>query len=62
MLFQHYFPKLLQAEKELCDQNITIQEVVKSLKQLPNNKTPCTDGVTSDFYHFFWLDIKEFVF
>ena len=47
-LFQHDFPKLLQEKKKLCDQNVTIEEVGKSLKKLPKNKAPGTDGFSSD--------------
>ena len=46
----------------MCDNPITIDEIGKSLKNLPNNKAPGTDGFTADFYKFFWLDIKTFLF
>ncbi len=44
--------------KKTCDQPITKIEILTSLKQLHNNKTPSTDGLPPDFYKFFWLDIK----
>ena len=55
-------PKLEQADKDLCDQPITLEELSASLKELPNNKTPGTDGLTTDFYKFFWSKIKKIVY
>ena len=34
----------------------------KALKQLDNNKSPGTDGLTTNFYKFFWPDIKTLVY
>ena len=31
---------------------------MKSIKAFKNGKTPGTDGLTAEFYKFFWLDIK----
>ena len=55
-------PKLKEIDKNLCENIITIQECGKSLKELPNNKTPGSDGFTTDFYKFFWPDIKKYVY
>ena len=55
-------PSLNANDKSLCDQAITIQECGKSLKELPNNKSPGSDGFTTEFYKFFWPDIKDYVF
>ena len=32
------------------------------MKELPNNKSPWSDGFTSKFYKFFWRDIKLFLY
>jgi hypothetical protein len=40
---------------------ITEAEALKSLKSLSNGKTPGIDGLSTDFYKFFWSDIKYFV-
>ena len=53
--------KLSDKEKDFCEQNITEQEILKSLKGLHNGKTPGTDGLPADFYKYFWIDIKTLV-
>ena len=55
-------PKLSDKSVEICDEVITLQEVGRALKELPNKKTPGTDGFTADFYKFFWPNIKDIVF
>ena len=54
--------KLNKEKQELCEKEITIGEVAKAIKELPNNKSPGSDGFSADFYKFFWLDIKDLVF
>ena len=44
---------VIKMEKE-----ITEQEILKVIKSLPNNKTPGEDGLPSEFYKVFWIDIK----
>ena len=44
---------IIKMEKE-----ITEQEILKVVKSLPNNKTPGEDGLPSEFYKVFWIDIK----
>jgi len=61
-LFTKVMPGLNAEEKLLCDRNITIEECGKSLKELQNNKSPGSDGLTTEFYKFFWPDIKDHVF
>ena len=60
-LLEQSFPQLTDLDKAMCDQDITLEECGKSLRDLPNNKAPGSDGFTADFYKFFWLDIKSFV-
>ena len=38
---------------------MTGNELLKSIKYFKNNKTPGTDGLTAEFYKFFWQDIKH---
>ncbi len=45
-------------ERDSCDHCITEKEILNSLKQLHNGKTPGPDGLPLDFYKYFWIDIK----
>ena len=44
---------LSQEDKLACDTN----ECSNALKEFTSNKTPGTDGFTSEFYKFFWLEL-----
>lgn len=54
-------PKLNENNKDYCDQDITEYEIGKSLAELSNNKTPGSDGLSVEFYKFFWPNIKHIV-
>lgn len=54
-------PKLAQEDSDITKGLITYSECLKSLKSLPNGKTPGIDGLTTDFYKFFWNDIHSLV-
>ena len=51
-------PKLTESDKAKTIGNITKEECLRALKKLPNGKTPGLDGITTDFYKFFWTDIS----
>ena len=55
-------PKLNNSEQEVCDTEITCEELGQALKDLPNDKTPGNDGLTTNFYKFFWPNIKDMLF
>ena len=46
-------PTISNEDKKLTEGLITYDECLKSLKTLPNGKTPGIDGITTDFYQFF---------
>ena len=50
-------PKLTEDQKKLCDQKLHAYDYGNALKKLANNKSPGSDGLTSNFYKFFWPDI-----
>ena len=52
-------PKLSNEIKTSLESNITQKEILDSLKLLKNGKSPGTDGFTSEFYKFFWSDIRD---
>ena len=54
-------PKLNEEQKQKCEEEITESEILKSIKALKCGKSPGTDGLTSEFYKFFWGDIKTFL-
>ena len=60
-LFNTKHNKLSQIELELCDKNIVLAECSKSLSELPNNKSPGSDGFTTEFYKFFWKSLGTLV-
>lgn len=56
-----HIPKLLDNAKVKCEEDITEAECLKVLKTFKNNKSPGTDGLTAEFYKFFWPDIGKLV-
>ena len=52
-------PQLNELDKEICESVLTLEECAKALQKLPNNKSPGSDGFTTNFYKFFWPDIKN---
>ena len=61
-LFDTNIPIINEDEKESCEKNITEEECFASLCDLPNNKSPGSDGFNCEFYKYFWGKIKSFVF
>ena len=55
-------PILNETERESCDTEISLDECGKALNDLHNGKSPGSDGFTTEFYKFFWTDIKDLVF
>ena len=43
----------------LCENDLTEDELLISLKSMQNNKTPGNDGLTKEFYETFWNEIKH---
>lgn len=48
---------LSQEDKLACENPISTNECLNALKEFTNNKTPGTDGFTSEFYKFFWPEV-----
>ncbi len=51
-----------QEDKDLCDCELSKEEILNSLKDLKNSKTPGSDSLPADFYKFFRIEISTFVF
>ena len=43
----------------MCEGKLTIEECVKSLNSFEPNKSPGNDGLTVEFYNFFWNIVGE---
>ncbi len=57
-----YLNKLTEDERNECDSLLSYEECGKYLKQMKNNKSPGSDGFTTEFYKFFWADIGIYLF
>jgi hypothetical protein len=40
---------------------INVNEASKVLQKINNNKSPRSDGFSTEFFKFFWIDLKSFV-
>ena len=52
-------PSLTTEQSLSCEGNLTEKEIYNSLISFENNKSPCNDGLTKEFYYTFWDDIKD---
>jgi hypothetical protein len=52
---------LADEDKEELECPITIEEISKAIKDLATNKSPGTDGLSSEFYVYFWPQIQNLV-
>ena len=55
-------PRLKDSDKKICDAPLSLEEIAKATKELKNDKSPGSDGLSTNFYKFFWPDIKLFLF
>ena len=47
---------LFTAHKNLCDSPLSADELTDSLDTMPQGKSPGNEGLTIEFYKFFWSD------
>ena len=59
---KEHIPKLNDYDLNFCDQDLTIEQCTLALKTLQNDKSPGSDGYTTNFYNFFWIDLKSFLY
>ena len=52
--------KLNDEERQSIEGSITEYECACALKCMNNNKSPGSDGITTEFYKIFWNDLKSF--
>ena len=56
----HVFSRHPVDEQNSCTGLLTEEECAKALKEMKNQKSPVSDGLTTEFYKIFWEDIKQF--
>ena len=54
--------KISSSDKIELDKPLTIDEMTNALKNMENSKSPGNDGLTVEFYKFFWIDLKHLLF
>ncbi len=53
--------RLAYDDNEYCEGILTMEECTKPIKEMPNGKSPGTDGFAVDWYKYFWSDISKVV-
>ena len=43
----------------MCEEDISIEEIIKSVHGMKNGKTPGPDGITVEFYSYFLNELKD---
>ena len=51
--------RLSENNKNMCEGILTEEECYNALKEMKNDKSPGSDGLTVEFYKTFWDDIKK---
>ena len=54
-------PKLSETEKLSLEGPLTLNETLNALKNMKNNRSPGSDGFTTEFFNFFWIDIGKYL-
>ena len=53
--------KLSNLDRDSLEGKITLDEAAITLKNMSNNKSPGSDGFTTEFFKMFWKDLGHFV-
>ena len=53
--------KLTNEERDICEGVITTKECDCAIKKMQKNKAPGLDGLTIEFYKYFWPYVKDIV-
>ena len=62
-MFTEHLPQLTLAERNLCDEDLTIEELTRAVFSIKNNTSPGPTGYTGEFYQFFfWPELKTLAF
>ena len=50
--------KLTEEDSNKCEGCLSENECLVALKDMKNNKSPGSDGISTEFYKIFWNDVK----
>ncbi|CAC5416070.1 unnamed protein product [Mytilus coruscus] len=59
---QHVDKKVNDDDKEICDSDITFNEIAEALSSMSKNKSPGSDGLTTEFYCTFYDSLREILY
>ena len=59
--FNNNITNLNESDKNSCEGFISEHECLLALKDMKNNKSPGSDGISIEFYKIFWNDIKIYL-
>ena len=51
--------KVNETDKEMCDKEVSIDEIFNAAKLQKPDKSPGDDGISSEFYQLFWYLIGD---
>ena len=51
-------PQWTEDQSRNCEFILSEKDLLHVLKSIPNNKSPCNNGLTKEFYEVFWEDLK----
>ena len=54
--------KVNEQEATELGKSVTLDEISLALKNMKNNKSPGSDGFPPEFFKYFWIELKYFVF
>ena len=55
-------PKISELDKLMCDQELTLGDLKEAMLSMCDDKSPGNDGLSREFYNFFWEDISDLYF
>lgn len=58
----HLIPQIDSSFKEFCESDLKIEELDAVIRKMTSNKSPGSDGLTVNFFKFFWEDVREILF
>ena len=58
---ENFDQKLENENRNKCEGLITEEECLSALKSMPNNKSPGSDGITTEFYKLIWKEIGKYL-